>query len=62
LQVHILKRRGPPLVQPLELPAHPARLAALLQARKGKGNAASPSTPQQPRSRSHVLDRTAALA
>lgn len=61
LRIDILKRRGPPLTAPLELPAHPARLAALLQARKGKGAAASPSTPQ-PRSRSHVLDRTAAIA
>lgn len=60
LRVHILKRRGPPLTAPLELPAHAARLAALLQARKGKGAAASPSVP--PRSRSHVLDRTAAIA
>lgn len=59
LQVHIVKRRGPPLVQPLELPAHPARLAALLQARKGRDTAPSSTSP---RSRSHVLDRTAALA
>jgi protein ImuA len=61
LQVRILKRRGPPLEAPLELPAHPARLAALLQARKGKAAAPS-STSTSPRSRSHVLDRTAALA
>ena len=30
LQLHIIKRRGPPLEQPLILPARPARLAALL--------------------------------
>lgn len=30
LWLHILKRRGPPLDQPLLLPARPARLAALL--------------------------------
>lgn len=30
LQVHILKRRGPPLTQPLSLSARPARLAVLL--------------------------------
>ena len=30
LELHILKRRGPPLDQPLLLPARPARLAALL--------------------------------
>jgi protein ImuA len=30
LELHILKRRGPPLAQPLSLPARTARLAALL--------------------------------
>ena len=30
LQLHIIKRRGPPREQPLLLPARPARLAALL--------------------------------
>jgi protein ImuA len=30
LQVHILKRRGPPLERPLSLSARPARLAVLL--------------------------------
>ena len=30
LALHILKRRGPPLGQPLSLPARAARLAALL--------------------------------
>lgn len=33
LQVHILKRRGPPLETSIDLPAHPQRLAALLAAR-----------------------------
>ncbi|MBI5276330.1 MAG: translesion DNA synthesis-associated protein ImuA [Burkholderiales bacterium] len=56
LQVRILKRRGPPLLQPVSLPAQPRRLTALLHARKG--NAATPIT----RSRSHVLDRVAAPA
>jgi protein ImuA len=69
LRVHILKRRGPPLERPLELPAYPARLAALLQARKGRPstapaslpvNALAPATPPKHR-RSHVLDRTVAL-
>lgn len=59
MEVRILKRRGPPLLQPLRLPAHPPRLAALLQARKAKA-APVPSIP--PEGRSHVLDRTAALA
>jgi protein ImuA len=31
LCVHILKRRGPPLTQPLVLPARPGRLGALLR-------------------------------
>ena len=37
LQVHILKRRGPPLARALTLPARPARLAVLL-ALSGAGN------------------------
>ena len=32
LQVHLLKRRGPPLEQPLQLQARPARLSLLLAA------------------------------
>ncbi len=57
LEVRILKRRGPPLEQPVSLPAHPARLAALLAARKARGV-------RQPilAERSHALDRTVALA
>ena len=35
LLLHILKRRGPPLAQPLLLPARPARLAALLAIQSG---------------------------
>ena len=35
LVLHILKRRGPPLAQPLLLPARPARLAALLAIQSG---------------------------
>lgn len=61
LQVRILKRRGPPLVQPLTLAAHPARLAALLDARKARRSSLVLDL-SQPRSRSHVVDRTAALA
>lgn len=63
LEVRILKRRGPTLAEPIRLDAAPARLRALLQARRGP----QPSQPlahphPSPRSRSHVLDRTAALA
>jgi protein ImuA len=55
LRVRILKRRGPPLQAPLVLPAHPARLAALLRTRSGRGAVPTPL----PRDRSHVLDRIA---
>ena len=67
MEVRILKRRGPPLERPLLLPACPARLAALLEARKRRPS--SVSNPKPPASvpetvpgrRSHVLDRIAAL-
>ncbi len=55
LRVHILKRRGPPLQEPLLLPARPARLQALLQSRRG---AVLPATDNR---RSHVLDRPVAI-
>ena len=62
LELHILKRRGPPLETPLVLPAHSARLAALLEARKRRGPATLSAAPPVPLpGRSHVLDRTAAL-
>jgi protein ImuA len=59
MEVLILKRRGPPLLQPLLLPAQPARLSALLAARKSRRIVlqSPPST-----TGSHVLDRTATLA
>ena len=63
LQLHILKRRGPPLETPLVLPAWSRRVAALLEARKGP--APTPAPVVQPvvplHRRSHVLDRTAAI-
>lgn len=58
LQIRILKRRGPPLLQPLSLQAQPARLRALLAARKTRRADLSLSTP----SASHVLDRPATVA
>ena len=77
LVLHILKRRGPPLEQPLLLPGRPARLAALLAIQSGPGQgvrqdsqeppraAAVPATPATiytlPRA-GHALDRTAAVA
>lgn len=58
LEVTILKRRGPPLLQPLRLPAQPQKLSALLGARRTRRAAA----PILPAGGSHVLDRTASLA
>ena len=55
LRVHILKRRGPPLAEAIELPSQPLRLRNLLQSRKTARNTTH-------RERSHVLDRTLALA
>jgi protein ImuA len=60
MEVSILKRRGPPLLQPLLLPAQPARLAALLAARKGRRLPAPVVSSND--GGSHVLDRTASLA
>ena len=60
IELTILKRRGPPLLQPLVLGAQPARLAALLAARKSRR---APASLQPLATRgSHVLDRTATLA
>jgi protein ImuA len=62
LELHILKRRGPPLESPLALPACSARVAALLEARKRRMTATpSDATAIALHRRSHVLDRTAAL-
>jgi protein ImuA len=60
MQVRIVKRKGPPLEQPLVLPALPARLQALLDSRRR--GVAVPASPlpvpaTEPRRRSHVLDR-----
>ena len=57
LEVTVLKRRGPPLLQPLVLRPHPPLLSALLAAR---GTRRSPQ-PQAGHG-SHVLDRAATLA
>jgi protein ImuA len=47
LELRILKRRGPPLEQPLVLPARPARLSALLAVgqERGMGQAAGSAAP-----------------
>jgi protein ImuA len=61
LELHILKRRGPPLLNSLELPARGVRLAALLNARKAlaAGPARSPAPADR---RSHGLVRAASIA
>ncbi len=59
LEVRILKRRGPPLLQPMVLRAQPGRLAALLAARKSRRDKVAPSIPQIG---SHVLDRSPSFA
>lgn len=60
LELTILKRRGPPLLQPLVLPAQPQRLSALLAARRSRRSVAPVETASNPGS--HVLDRTATNA
>lgn len=55
LQVRIVKRKGPPLDEPVLLPALPARLQALLASRR-RGAQHAPA-PQPGYRRSHVLDR-----
>jgi len=42
LELHILKRRGPPLAQPLILPARAARLATLLAVSRRRAGRAEP--------------------
>ena len=65
MELRILKRRGPPLEQPLLLPSQPARLAALLQARKRRPSSIPKPLAPVPETvsgrRSHVLDRIAAI-
>ncbi len=61
MEVRIIKRKGPPLAQPLQLPATSRRLAALLQARRSLRAGAREQLPVAGAERSHVLDRTAAI-
>jgi protein ImuA len=57
LQVHLLKRRGPPLDAPVPLPAWPVRVQALLAARRRHAGV----LPVSPARRSHGLDRPVAI-
>jgi protein ImuA len=59
MEVQVLKRRGPPLLQPLVLNAQPGRLSALLSARKSRRENAPVETFT---TESHVLDRTPSFA
>lgn len=61
MEVRILKRRGPPLLQALELSARPQRLAALLSARKARRQVLPGLDPVLSSAGSHVLDRTASI-
>lgn len=54
LQVLILKRRGPPLLEPLVLRTHPLLLSSLLSARQQRRTVTNLPIPA-----SHVLDRPA---
>ncbi len=67
LQLRIVKRRGPPIDTPIELPATSKRLAALIEARNDTRKRRSPTAPAvvaipltPPKKRSHVLDRAVA--
>lgn len=64
LSVRVLKRRGPPLAYALELQSHPKRLSQLLESRQSRKSASEGGTPAIPseKDRSHVLDRTVAIA
>ena len=61
MEVRIIKRKGPPVLQPLHLPATSRRLAALLQARRSLRADSREALPVSGGERSHVLDRTAAI-
>ncbi len=59
LEVQVLKRRGPPLLLPLQLRTHPQKLSALLAARKSRRSGIVLPIGFNG---SHVLDRTASFA
>lgn len=61
MEVRIIKRKGPPAMQPLHLPATSRRLAALLQARRSLRRGGPEPLPAAGEERSHGLDRTAAI-
>lgn len=62
LAVHILKRRGPPLAEPLVLQARPARLAVWLAASQLPALAPTEVSVDVEKEADHALDRIAAVA
>jgi protein ImuA len=61
MEVQVLKRRGPPLLQAITLRAQSARLAAWLASRRARKSASPPSVASNEGSL-HAMDRTAAFA
>ncbi|MCG2592929.1 translesion DNA synthesis-associated protein ImuA [Ramlibacter sp. XY19] len=61
MEVRILKRRGPPLLQPVVLAAQHPRLAALLAARKSRPAVQPAAVSLSSPGGSHVLDRAASV-
>lgn len=61
-EVHVLKRRGPPLAAPVRLPPQPAALAHLLQARTPQPLPLPLAPPAASPDRPHGLDRATSLA
>ncbi len=58
MDVHVLKRRGPPLAEPLVLQAHAPRLEALLRTRRPSPRDGQPAGPIfQPAEVLHAMDR-----
>lgn len=63
MKVHIIKRRGPPMAEPIVLPARNDRLAALLQSRQKRRPAPGPvPAVVHPAEVVHALDSASASA
>ncbi|HZW52046.1 MAG TPA: translesion DNA synthesis-associated protein ImuA [Rudaea sp.] len=61
IEIEVVKRRGPPLLEPLILPATSQRVRALLQARRASRTGVPAANEIAASGRSHVLDRTATV-
>jgi protein ImuA len=62
MNIHIIKRRGPPLDRPIVLAATNPRVTALLQSRRKSAGAPPATSIPTPQEAPHVLGRTAAIA